>query len=182
MTPPQSAYFFCSFLLCHNWPIFLRCSPSPVFTASGRLKNWLRGKREKLRWGQRPNYAKLYETMLLLPWKTGLEEGTEKASVWLSPYLVVNALCSYNWDLTIITYFMCRNGNYEKVPRVICFLSWNLFILLSCLSQQSHAVLDFWEFLQHLAHLGLIKLQTEKLRFLQNKIARTIVEKDWLFR
>lgn len=101
--------------------------------------------------------------------------------MWLSPYLVVNALCSYNWDLTIIPYFMCRNRNWEKVLRVIHFLSWILFIWSSGLSQQSHALLYFREFLQHLAHLGLIKLQTEKLRFLQNKIARRIVEKDNVF-
>lgn len=73
---------------------------------------------------------------------------------------------------------MCRSRNYDKVPRVICFLSCNLFIWLSGLSQQSHTLLYFREFLQHLAHLGLIKLQTEKLRFLQNKIARTIVGKE----
>lgn len=90
----------------------------------------------------------------------------------------MNALCSYNRNLTIVTYFMCRNRNYEKVPGAIRFLSCNLFIWLSGLSQQSHALLYFREFLQYLAHLGLIKLQTEKLRFLQNKRTRTTVEKD----
>lgn len=100
----------------------------------------------------------------LLPWKTGWQEGMRKlhsdsAHSW-----------GYNLDLISTTYFMCWNRNYEKVPRVIFFfLSCNLFIWLSSLSQQSHTFLYFWQFLQHLAHLGLIKLQAEKLRFLQKK-------------
>ena len=112
------------------------------------------------------------------PWRIGLEEGLEKASPCNSPYLVVNLLYSYNRDFTIIPYFMCRKRNYEKILNTVCFLSYSLFIWLSGLSQQSHALLNFGEVLQHLAHLGLIKLQTKKLRFLQNKSARTIVEKD----
>lgn len=58
-SPPQSACFLCSFLPCHNWPIYLCCSSSPVLTAPGGLKNRPRGRKAELCYTQRAGYATL---------------------------------------------------------------------------------------------------------------------------
>lgn len=136
----------------------------PSIHSTWKTPEMTEGEKETLCYTPRPDYAKLCENSVAAALENRLGGGDEKASQRDSAHSR-----GYNLDLTSTTYFMSWNRNYEKVPRVICFVSCNLFIWLSSLSQQSHTFLYFWQFLQHLAHLGLIKLQAEKLGFLQKK-------------